>query len=103
VRRVLDPMIAGQLPAVNSLSNDVAYVAGLGLIRVVDGGYAIANPIYREIIPRAMTEDLQRALDQKTAWRLRPDGLLDVPKLMAAWQEFWREDGHEAADGFVYK
>ncbi len=22
---------------------------------------------------------------------------------MAAWQEFWREDGHEAADGFVYK
>jgi hypothetical protein len=26
-----------------------------------------------------------------------------VPKLMAAWQEFWREDGHLAAEGFAYK
>ena len=103
VRRVLDPMIAGLLPGVNSLSGDVAYVAGLGLIRVVAGSYAIANPIYREIIPRAMTEDLQRSLAQQTAWYVGADGLLDVPKLMAAWQTFWRKDGHLAAEGFAYR
>jgi len=34
---------------------------------------------------------------------VRADGLLDVPKLLAAWQEFWREDGHVAAAGFTYK
>ena len=31
------------------------------------------------------------------------DGLLDVPKLMGAWQTFWRKDGHLAAEGFSYK
>jgi hypothetical protein len=31
------------------------------------------------------------------------DGLLDVPKLMAAWQTFWRKDGHVAAEGFAYR
>jgi hypothetical protein len=31
------------------------------------------------------------------------DGKLDMPRLMAAWQEFWREDGHLAAEGFNYR
>src|SRR5690606_41294174 len=26
-----------------------------------------------------------------------------MPKLMADWQVFWREDGHLAADGFHYR
>jgi hypothetical protein len=34
---------------------------------------------------------------------VRDDGTLDMPKLMKAWQEFWREDGHLAAEGFVYR
>jgi hypothetical protein len=34
---------------------------------------------------------------------VRPDGALDLPKLMAAWQTFWREDGHLAAEGFSYR
>ncbi len=38
-----------------------------------------------------------------TAWYVCPDGLLDVPKRMAAWQAFWREDGHLAAEGFAYR
>ena len=33
----------------------------------------------------------------------RPDGALDMPKLMAAWQTFWRKDGHLAAEGFSYR
>ncbi len=103
VRRVLDPMIAGVTVAGGSLDDDVGYVAGLGLIRLVQGGWAIANPIYREVIPRALTFPTQAALAQQTAWYVGPDGLLDVPKLMEAWQTFWREDGHVAAEGFSYK
>ncbi len=63
----------------------------------------MANPIYREVIPRALNATIQSSLDQPTAWYLRHDGLLDVPKLLAAWQTFWREDGHVAAEGFSYK
>ena len=31
------------------------------------------------------------------------DGSLDMPKLMAAWQKFWRKDGHLASEGFGYR
>ncbi len=103
VRRVLDPMIAGGTTGDDVLEDDVAYVIGLGILRADAGRLVIANPIYREIIPRALTHLRQMQLQQETAWYLRPDGLLDVPKLMAAWQEFWREDGHLAAEGFEYK
>jgi hypothetical protein len=34
---------------------------------------------------------------------VRADGTLDVPKLMVAWQAFWRKDGHLAAEGFGYR
>ncbi len=103
VRRVIDPMIAGRLLPGDMLDDDVAYVAGLGLIRLAEGSWEVANPIYREVIPRALTFLTQTSIAQKTAWYVGPDGLLDVPKLMAAWQEFWREDGHLAAEGFAYK
>ncbi len=103
VRRIIDPMLAGELMPMDVYDDDLAYVRGLGLVRVDDGTAVIANQIYREVIPRALTYVQQVGLYQRTEWYLRPDGLLDVPKVMAAWQEFWREDGHVAAAGFDYK
>jgi hypothetical protein len=63
----------------------------------------VANPIYREVIVRELTFVQQTQLRYETAWYVRGDGTLDMPKLMAAWQEFWREDGHLAAEGFHYR
>jgi hypothetical protein len=34
---------------------------------------------------------------------VRPDGSLELAKLLAAFQEFWRKDGHLAAEGFHYR
>jgi len=103
VRRVIDPMLAGTRASGDQLDDDFAYVAGLGLIAKVEGMWQIANPIYREIVPRALVASTQEQLSQRTAWYLGADGRLDVPKLMAAWQSFWRKDGHLAAEGFSYK
>ncbi|TMQ03184.1 MAG: ATP-binding protein [Deltaproteobacteria bacterium] len=103
VRRILEPMLAGtRLPA-DLLDDDLSYTLGLGLVRVERGELQIANPIYREVIPRALTWSQQISLHQPTEWYVRPDGTLDMIKLMAAWQAFWREDGHLAADGFNYR
>jgi hypothetical protein len=103
VRRILEPMLTGtRLPA-DLLDDDLSYVLGLGLVRVERGELQIANPIYREVIPRALTWPQQISMHQPTEWYVRPDGALDVPKLMAAWQAFWREDGHLAAEGFGYR
>ena len=51
----------------------------------------------------AMAWTQQISMHQPTEWYVRPDGALDVPKLMAAWQAFWRKDGHLAAEGFGYR
>jgi hypothetical protein len=103
VRRILDPMLAGERATGDTLDDDLAYVLGLGLVRRQGGQLEIANPIYREVVPRALSYAQQVQIAEETAWYLRPDGALDMPKLMAAWQAFWRKDGHLAAEGFGYR
>ncbi len=102
VRRILDPMLAGERAGGDTLDDDLAYVLGLGLVRKHRGQLEIANPIYREVVPRALTFAQQVQIAEEPAAFVRPDGALDMPKLMAAWQAFWREDGHLAAEGFGY-
>jgi hypothetical protein len=103
VQRILAPMLAGERLQGDVLDDDVGYVLGLGLIRIAGGEYAVANPIYREVIPRTLTWVQQHSIHELTAWYLRPDGSLDVGKLLAAFQVFWRKDGHLAAEGFGYR
>ncbi|MBI5512902.1 MAG: AAA-like domain-containing protein [Deltaproteobacteria bacterium] len=103
VQRILAPMLAGETTAPDVLDDDFAYVVGLGLLRYQGGHYVVANPIYREVIPRALTHVRQAQLPQETAWFLREDGALDMPGLFTAWQAFWRKDGHLAAEGFGYR
>jgi hypothetical protein len=103
VLRILDPMLAGERVTGDALDDDFTYVLGLGLIRARGGHFEVANPIYREVIPRALTYIQQMQIADEPAAFVRPDGALDLPGLMAAWQIFWREDGHLAAQGFGYR
>ena len=103
VRRILDAMLAGDRPEGDMLDDDLSYVVGLGLVTVRQGFLQIANPIYREVIPRALTYAQQVTIAQEPASYVRQDGSLDMGKLMAAWQTFWRKDGHLAAEGFSYR
>ena len=103
VRNVLGPMLAGEHLPTDLPSDNVAYVLGLGLVRVVGGELVVANPIYREVLPRALTWEQQISIHEPTERYLRPDGTLEMDKLMAAWQTFWREHGHLAAEGFGYR
>lgn len=102
VQKILDPMLAGAFTP-DLLEDDFAYLAGLGLIRFNGRSWQIANPIYREVIPRALTFGQQIQMTEATAWYLDSVGNLDMPKLMAGWQNFWRQDGHLAAEGFGYR
>lgn len=102
LRRILEPMLIGADLPEDVLNDDIAYAVGLGLLRTARGEYAIANPIYRELLPRALTWIKQHSLHQPTEWYVREDGALDMPKIMASWQVFWREDGHVGAAGFTY-
>ena len=103
VRRIIDPMIAGGRAESDDLEDDLSYVHGLGLISKQGGQYRVANPIYREVIPRVLSYPRQVQIEQPTEWYVRSDGTLDLRKLMEGWQVFWREDGHLAVEGFRYK
>ena len=103
VRRILEAMLTGAGTPADLLEDDMSYLLGLGLVRVERGEIQIANPIYREVIPRALTWTQQMGIHQPTEWYVRPDGALDLPKLMTQWQAFWRKDGHLAAEGFGYR
>jgi hypothetical protein len=85
VRRILEPMLLGEHAAGDTLDDDFAYVLGLGLIRASGGRFEIANPIYREVIPRALTYVQQMQIANEPAWYVRKDGSLDMPRLMADW------------------
>ena len=103
VRRIIAPMLTGGSTDADVLDDDFSYVVGLGLVRWREGQWVIANPIYQEVIPRALTYVRQGQIAYQPAWYVRPDGSLDMAKLMADWQVFWREDGHLAAEAFHYR
>ncbi|AKT37750.1 uncharacterized protein CMC5_018920 [Chondromyces crocatus] len=103
LRRILDPMIAGERLPDDLVDDDLADVLGLGLISLRSGTPTIANAIYREVIPRALTYVQQVSMAEEQAWYVRADGDLDLAKLLAGFQAFWRKDGHLAAEGFGYR
>ena len=91
VRRVVEPILAGAAETACS-DEDLAYVRDLGLVAPAGGGpLRIANPIYAEVVPRHLNYAVQETLPQQMAWYVDAAGGLDVPGLIAAFQEFFRE------------
>ena len=103
VRKILEPMLTGELLPADLLDDDLAYVVGMGIITLRSGTARIANRVYREVIPRALTFVQQVSMAHETSTYVRADGGLDLGKLMTAFQTFWRKDGHLAAEGFGYR
>ena len=93
VRRIIEPMLAGRtLEAVPM--EDIQFVLDLGLCRMhPHGGLIIANPIYREVLPRVLAGTPAASLPQIAATWLTPTGELDPPRLLLAFLAFWRQHG----------
>ena len=93
VRRVIEPMLAGALMDTVP-EEDRQYLVDLGLLRRDGaGGLVVANPIYREVLPRALASGPQDTLPQITPTWLNPDGSLNPDRLLAAFLAFWRQHG----------
>ncbi len=91
VRRVLEPILAGQFLAPDSLADDIQFVKDLGLVVSGPGGLEIANPIYREVIPRALAWVVQDTLPVPPADYVAADGSLLFERLLDEFQAFWCE------------
>ncbi len=101
IRNIIDLIISGSGEDQDFKMDDLQYVRDLGL--VTQKGIYIANPIYQEIIPRALAYTKQESINQETAWYQKNDGLLDMPKLLTAFSEFYRENSEVWLEKFSYK
>lgn len=100
VRRVIEPILAGTLLSPEVLDDDVQLAQDLGLVASGDGSLRIANPIYREVIPRALTHVLEHSLP---ADETPPtDEPLDVDGLLEGFRRFWLEHGEILAKSAPY-
>ena len=83
--------------------DDLHYVADLGLI-TLRPSVRISNRIYQEVLPRELTWPTQVMIaNQDTLWYLNADHSLNMPKLLAAFQQFFREHSDSWSEGFDYK
>ncbi len=103
VRRVVEPLLSGRGAAEKVPDDDLQYTRDLGLVRR-EGPVAIANPIYREIIPRALTYTTQEmTISHDPTWYVDSNGNLEVAKLLSAFQGFFREHSEHWVERFQYK
>ncbi len=92
VRRVIEPIVAGENLRPDLLDDDVRFALDLGLVVTTPQGLAIANPIYREVIPRALTALLEQSLVLPRPSYVTADGRLDFDLLLDDFRAFWCEN-----------
>jgi len=107
VKRVLQPVITGEVGGETRFSDDFSYVKDMGLIRNNRGSIEISNPIYTEVITRALNWDVQESLVQSGAPYEVPkyykNNTIDMDALLKDFQEFWRENGAMWEEKFDYR
>ena len=101
VRSVIEPLLSGDPDSEDIEPDDLQYVEDLGLVRT-DGALRIANPIYQEVIPRDLTWTTQVRFPHDSAWYIE-EGNLNVEKLLATFQRFFREHSEHWVERFEYR
>jgi hypothetical protein len=102
VHKVISALLSTEQTELQTSQDDMEYVADLGLIRRKPY-LQIANRIYQEIIPRELISVTQDTMVQELAWYQSADHRLDMKKLLAAFQQFFRENSEIWIERFQYK
>nr|WP_322779026.1 AAA family ATPase [Frankia sp. Cas4] len=92
VRRIVLPLLAGDLVQLDPYDDDLAYARDLGLVAPKDP-VRIANPIYREVVVRVLTTQVEANVVADPRSFVLPDGRFDVALLLREFAEFWIEHG----------
>ena len=107
VRRVIEPILIGEMGDIVFDSDDYGYVKDLGLIRDDKGGVEPANPIYAEIMVRTLNAGIQAEMELRGYSYKMPrylkDNKIDIDYLLSDFQVFWRENSGIWKEKFDYK
>ena len=93
VAKIVQAVLLGDDPrSIPYRHDDFQYVLDLGLIQRGAEGAEPANPLYREILAREMSANLQESLSApRWPWRTA-EGRLNFPALIDAFLSWWREN-----------
>jgi hypothetical protein len=101
VRRVIGPLLAGEIAPVDPVFNDdVSYVVDLGLVK--NPPLRVANDIYREVIARVLSASAQSSVTADPRRFVRADGRFDIDVLLHEFAAFWLEQGESMTEGATY-
>jgi type II secretory pathway predicted ATPase ExeA len=93
IKAIIEPMLAG-LELGDIPNDDIQFVIDLGLCKMHPyGGLTIANPIYREVLPRVLTVTPMASLPMIAPTWLTLEGELNIDALLTAFLKFWRQHG----------
>jgi hypothetical protein len=98
----MEPILGSQeLPQTSN--EDRQYLVDLGLLRRESaGGLAIANPIYREVLPRVLAQGSQDSLPMISPTWLTTTGELDTDRLLHSFMDFWLQHGEALLKSAAY-
>ena len=95
IRKIIEPLIQGE-EYIDRTTDDYLYTRDLGLIREIDGRTEAANPIYTEMIVRALSQGVQDSIKNTYQEFAPPRYLqgcrLDMDYLIKDFQSYWREN-----------
>jgi hypothetical protein len=97
VATIVQAVLLGDAPhTIPYDSDDFQYVLDLGLIRRGPDGAEPANPLYREVLARQLSTNVQATVPRPD-WPWAPEGRLDFPALLEAFRRWWRENADVVA------
>ena len=107
VRKIVGPVILGKPVRYDLLDDDYGFVMDLGLLREDERQVKPANRIYGEIIIRTLSFRVQQEIEDLTPQATLPtyleDGTLNMSRLLADFQAFWRDNSDIWQEKFEYK
>lgn len=99
---MIEPIVAAEFPHEEIPKDDVDFVCDLGLVAPGPAGLGMANPIYREVVPRALTSVTEMYLPVDERAYVLADGRLDFDRLLDDLVAFWREHAESFLDRQPY-
>lgn len=93
VKRIIESIMTGEMDPNLTTDDDFLLTLDLGLVTKENGNPQIANPIYREVIARVLSQGMQDAIPAPEWQWQNEDGTLNMDALMREFQRFWRRHG----------
>ena len=104
VHRIIAPIISCEDETSHLSPDDIGYVYDLGLVDYnEEGDIDIANPIYREVIPRSLNAVMSDGMSVKRSMYIDQEFKVDMMLLMSKFQNFFRMHSGHWVESFKYK